>query len=108
MEKYLQMKNPPRFSGEWKKYAFYVIDAIAMFILVYFAKILNMVCHIPLFFAFSNYILWIAIGFFILWRPHNHPGKRQIFIIIEAIFNSDKDHYHVLDPNRNYHGKAIE
>lgn len=108
MDKYLRMKNPPRFSGEWKKYAFYVIDVIAFFSLVYFAKILNGMFHIPIFFAILNYLLWATIGVFMLWRPYNHPGKRQIFIIVESVFNADKDHYHVLDPNRNYHGKSIE
>ncbi|MEJ4181463.1 hypothetical protein ABI013_15665, partial [Enterococcus faecium] len=41
-------------------------------------------------------------------RPYNNPGQRQIFAIIESIFFTDKNHYHALDPNRNYHGTYKE
>lgn len=50
----------------------------------------------------------MAYGLVIVWRPYNNPGQRQIFAIIESIFFADKNHYHALDPNRNYHGTYKE
>ncbi|MDA9462128.1 hypothetical protein B835_2057 [Enterococcus mundtii 3F] len=38
-------------------------------------------------------------------RPYNNPGQRQFFMIVESLFFVDKNHYHSIDPNRNYHGR---
>lgn len=76
--------------------------------LLFWAKIVNNLVHLPLFFALLNYGLWLAIALVIVWRPYNNPGQRQIFAIIESIFFTDKNHYHALDPNRNYHGTYKE
>ena len=95
MDKYINMKNPPRFSGEWKFFAFFFLDLLTLGGCFFWAKIVN-------------YGLWIAIALVIVWRPYNNPGQRQIFAIIESIFFADKNHYHALDPNRNYHGTYKE
>lgn len=108
MDKYINMKNPPRFSGEWKFFAFFFLDLLTIGGCFFWAKIVNNLVHLPLFFALLNYGLWIAIALVIVWRPYNDPGQRQIFAIIESIFFTDKNHYHALDPNRNYHGTYKE
>ena len=108
MDKYINMKNPPRFSGEWKFFAFFFLDLLTLGCCFFWAKIVNNLVHLPLFFALLNYGLWIAIALVIVWRPYNNPGQRQIFAIIESIFFTDKNHYHALDPNRNYHGTYKE
>lgn len=106
MKNYLNMKNPPRFSGEWKKFAFYIIDLILMGVMIYGTKIVNGLLGIPLWFAILHYVLTSIIVVLALWRPSNNPDKRQIFIVFESLFYSDNNYYHVLDPNRQYHGKT--
>lgn len=108
MDKYIRMKNPPRFSGEWKFFAFFFFDLLTIGGCLFWAKMVNHFAHLSMLFAFFNYLLWFSIGLAIVWRPYNHPGQRQLFMVIEAIFFADKNHYHAFDPNRNYHGTFKE
>ncbi|MCS5465578.1 hypothetical protein NWO25_19645 [Enterococcus lactis] len=85
MDKYINMKNPPRFSGNGSFSPFF-FRSINAWWLLFWAKIVNNLVHLPLFFALLNYGLWIAIALVIVWRPYNNPGQRQIFAIIESIF----------------------
>lgn len=86
VDKYINMKNPPRFSGEWKFFAFFFIDLLTIGGRDFWAKMVNNIVHLPLFFAFLNYGLWFTIALVIVWRPYNNPGQRQIFAIIESLF----------------------
>ena len=103
MDKYTNMTNPPRFNGEWKKWAFFILDLIILIACFFWTKGINVLFHLPIIFALLNYLLWFVIGLIIVWRPINNPGQRQIFAIIESLVFTDKNHYHALDPNRNYH-----
>lgn len=108
MDKYVNMKNPPRFNGEWKFYAFFFLDILTLGGCVFWAKMVNNMVHLSVVFSILNYLLWFSIGLAIVWRPYNNPGQRQIFVVIESLFFSDKNHYHAFDPNRNYHGNFYE
>ncbi len=70
-------------NGSFRLFLFRSINA---WWLLFWAKIVNNLVHLPLFFALLNYGLWIAIALVIVWRPYNNPGQRQIFAIIESIF----------------------
>lgn len=105
MNKYQRMVNPPRFNGEWKYYAFFLLDLATIGGCVYWARIMNNLFQLSLGFAILHYIFWITVSLIIVWRPYNNPGQRQIFLIIESLLYADKNHYHALDPIRNYHGR---
>ncbi|MDB7088095.1 DUF5592 family protein [Enterococcus mundtii] len=105
MNKYLRMKNPPRFNCEWKFYAVFILDALTLIGFFLLAKGLNNLFHLSMVFAILDYILWLLIGGIMVRRPYNNPGQRQFFMIVESLFFVDKNHYHSIDPNRNYHGR---
>lgn len=107
MDKYYGMKNPPRFTGEWKYYAFYIFDIITVLGFMLLAHKLNVMFHIPLFLAFFHYIFWFIFAIFLIYRPIRSPGQRQFFVIIESLFFSDRNNYHVIDPNRKYGMKEV-
>ncbi|MFB8449830.1 hypothetical protein ACFC3P_12355 [Enterococcus thailandicus] len=103
MDKYLNMKNPPRFSGEWKYYAFYLLDILTVGGGLFLAKSVNGLAHLPLLFSLLNYLFWFYLSVVIVWKSVLNPGQRQVFAIVESIFLSDTNHYHALDQNRKYH-----
>lgn len=105
MDKYLQMKNPPRFNGEWKYFAFFVLDILTVLAFVFMARLMNNLFGLSFVAAFFNYCLAFIFAVFMIWRPAKNPYQRQFFVIVEAIFYDDMNRYHCLDPNRNYHGK---
>ncbi|MGK0607112.1 hypothetical protein [Enterococcus gilvus] len=108
MEKYQRMKNPPRFNGEWKYYAFYLFDLLTLGFLVFTARFFNNLFGLSVVAAICNYTTAVCFGLFMIWRPAQAPYQRQFFVIIEALFCSDQNHYHAIDPNRNYHGTKEE
>lgn len=105
MDKYMRMKNPPRFDGEWKYFAFFILDILTIVAFLFGARMLNNLFMLSFVAAFFNYILSFIVAVFMIWRPVKNPYQRQFFVIVEAIFFDDKNNYHCIDPNRNYHGK---
>ncbi|WP_314576443.1 DUF5592 family protein [Enterococcus gilvus] len=108
MEKYQRMKNPPRFNGEWKYYAFYLFDLLTIGFFLMFARFFNNLFVLSFVAAFFNYLAAFIFSILMIWRPAQAPYQRQFFVIVESLLFSDRNHYHAIDPNRNYHGQKGE
>lgn len=67
MDKYINMKNFLRFSGEWKFFVFFFLDLLMFGGCFFWVKIVNNFVYLLFFFVFLNYGLWIVIVLVIVW-----------------------------------------